>query len=124
MEDFLESVVQEKDQPMVDFNYNNQKANGARKSIFQIFTPKNSKNVMNNNPKDLFNANNKINSILSKNLKSIFKENKDDLPKNTHVFKDLNCLIKKSMDSNKYLYNQFLNLKNTSFHNNIYKLRI
>ena len=121
MEDFLESVVQEKDQPMVDFNYNNQKANGARKSIFQIFTPKNSKNVMNNNPKDLFNANNKINSILSKNLKSIFKENKDDLPKNTHVFKDLNCLIKKSMDSNKYLYNQFLNLKNTSFHNNIYE---
>ena len=73
---------------------------------------------MNNNPKDLFNANNKINSILSKNLKSIFKENKDDLPKNTHVFKDLNCLIKKSMDSNKYLYNQFLNLKNTSFNNN------
>ena len=25
------------------------------------------------------------------------------------------------MDSNKYLYNQFLNLKNTSFHNNIYE---
>ena len=46
MEEFLESVVQEKDQRMVDFNYNNQKGNGTRKSIFQIFMPKNSKNVI------------------------------------------------------------------------------
>ena len=104
---------------MVDFNYNNQNPNGKRKSIFQIFTPKNSKNFINNNPKDLFNANNKTNSILSKNLKSIFKENKDDLPKNTHIFNDLNFLIKKSMDSNRNLYNQFLNLKNTSYNYNI-----
>ena len=59
--------------------------------------PKNSKNVINNNPKDLFNANNKINSILSKNLKSILKENKDNLPKNTHVLKEINCLIKKKV---------------------------
>ena len=120
MEDFLESIIQEKEQPMVDFNYNNQNGNRPRKSMFQVFTPKNSRNVINNNPKDIFNANNKINSILSKNLKSIFKENKDDLPKNTHVFKDLNCLIKKSMDSNKHLFNQFMNLKNTSYNNNIH----
>ena len=68
MEDFLESNIQEKDQPMVDLNYNNQNGNRQRKSIFQIFTPKNSKEVLNNNPFDLYNANNKINSILSKNL--------------------------------------------------------
>ena len=59
--------------------------------------PKNSKNVINNNPKDLFNANNKINSILSKNLKSILKENKDNLPKNTHAPKENYCLIKKKV---------------------------
>jgi len=71
MNDFFGSSIQKKAQPMVDFNCNNQRIRNSRKSLFQIFEPKrSSKFLIDNNPADIINANNKINSILSKNLKS------------------------------------------------------
>ena len=114
MNDFLGSFIQDRTQPMVDFNYNDQNVNRPKKSMFQMFTPKNSKNSLNNNPKDLFNANNKINSILSKKLKSIYKESKNDLSNDNPLFDNVNSLIKKSKDSNKFLYNKFLNISNNN----------
>ena len=76
----LGNIRENNDQPLVDFNYNKQKNRGARKSMFQVFSPKiNLKKNMNNNPRELFKASNKINTILSKNLKSIFNENKNEI---------------------------------------------
>ena len=84
--------------PMVDFNYKiKDSKTPRRRSIFQILSPKkNSKNLMmHNNPKEIFNANNKINSILSKNLKSIYNENKNNISSDNPLYKSVNCLIKK-----------------------------
>ena len=96
-------------QPMVDFKYNTQKNKGSRKSMFQIFSPK---KIINNNPKDIYNASNKINSIISKNLKSIIHENKNEITKDKPLLDNVNCLIKKNSMSNKYLYNQIMNFRN------------
>ena len=70
-----------KTQPMVDFNYNIPKAKSSKRIMYELFSHKrNSKNLLNlsYNPEDIFNANNEINSILSKNLKSIGKEGKNE----------------------------------------------
>ena len=67
---------------------------------------------MNNNPKELYKASNKINSILSKNLRSIYNENKNDINQDNPLFENVNCLIQKNTTSNKYLYNQMTNFKN------------
>ena len=105
--------------PMVDFKYNEKKNKGSRKSMFQIFSPK---KIVNNNPKDIYNASNKINSILSKNLKSIIHENKNEITKDKPLLENVNCLIKKNSMSNKYLYNQIINFRN-NIKNNKYNLR-
>ena len=121
MNDFyLGDNIKRKVQPMVDFNYNIQKIKSSRKSMFQFFAPNlNSKNVSNNNPKEIYNASNKINSILSKNLKSIYHENKNEMTKDTPLYENVKCLLKKSHNSNKYIYNQIINVKN-SLNNNKY----
>ena len=107
--------------PMVDFNYKiKDSKTPRRRSIFQILSPKkNSKNLMmHNNPKEIFNANNKINSILSKNLKSIYNENKNNISSDNPLYKSVNCLIKKNHNSNKFLYSPMFNFKN---YNTIHK---
>ena len=100
------------DQPLVDFNYNNQKNRRARKSMFQVFSPKiNLKKNLNNNPRELYKASNKINSILSKNLKSIFNENKNEINQDIPLYENVNCMIQRNKNSNKFLYNQILTFK-------------
>ena len=108
----LGNIRENNDQPLVDFNYNKQKNRGARKSMFQVFSPKiNLKKNMNNNPRELFKASNKINSILSKNLKSIFNENKNEINQDIPLYENVNCMIQRNNNSNKFLYNQILNFK-------------
>ena len=106
-------------QPMVDFKYNAQKNKGSRKNIVQIFS---TKKIVNNNPKDIYNASNKINSIISKNLKSIIHENKNEITKDKPLLDNVNCLIKKNSMSNKYLYNQIMNFRN-NIKNNKFNIR-
>ena len=123
MEDYFGSIIQKKPQPMVDFNCNNQRVRNPRKSMFQIFTPKNNKkNSLDNNPKDIFNANNKLNLILSKNLKSIYNENQKENVKDAPLFENVNCLIKNNKKSNQNNYKKFLNAKKLSYNmpNNFY----
>jgi len=99
--------------PMVDFNYSKPTGKNPQKSMFQMLSPKkNPKNIINNNPKEMFHASNHINSILSKNLISIYHEHKDDIPKDNPLFENVNCLIQKNNDTNKMIYNQMLNLQN------------
>ena len=109
-DDFMGDMTK-KSSPMVDFNYKLSKSRSSRRSMFQIFSPKKgSKNPLPyNNPKDIFKANNKINSILSKNLISIFKENQKDIANDIPLYENVNCLIKKSHNSNKFLYGQMFN---------------
>ena len=104
-------ILEKKTHAMANSNYNKQKKNDPRNSMFQIFSPKkkNSKNLLNENPKDIFKANNNINSIISKNLKSIYDENKDDINNdNNNLFENVHSLIKKNRNSNKHLYDQTL----------------
>ena len=116
MNDFyLGETGEKKSQLIVDLNYNLQKKKGSRKTMFQLISSKlNSKQALNNNPKDIFNASNKINSILSKNLKSIYKENKDEKTKDFPLYKNVNYLINKNNNTNRYLYNQIINYNNNS----------
>ena len=109
-DDFMGDMTK-KSSPMVDFNYKLSKSRSSRRSMFQIFSPKKgSKNPLPyNNPKDIFKANNKINSMLSKNLISIFKENQKDIANDIPLYENVNCLIKKSHNSNKFLYGQMFN---------------
>ena len=110
------SIIQKDSQNMVNFNYNAKKNRKARKSMFQIFSPKlNSQNLFNHNPKDIFNANNNINSILSKNLKSIFDENQNEINNDVPLFENVNCLIRKNKQSNRFLYNKYLNNKSKKY---------
>ena len=106
---------------MVDFTYYMQNKRGSHRRSIQIFTPKmRIKNeIKHNNPQEMFNASNNINLILSKNLVSIYKENKQEITK-TPLYKNVNCLLKKNNDSNIYLYNKLINLQN----NNNVKSRI
>ena len=123
MNDYFGSIIQNKAQPMVDFNCNNQSVRNPRKSMFQIFTPKNNKkNSLANNPKDIFNANKELNLILSKNLKSIYKENQKENVKDAPLFENVNCLIKNNKKSNQNNYKKFLNSKKLSYNmtNNFY----
>ena len=107
------TIIENNPNPQFDFNYNKPKNKNSRKTMFQIFSPKaNTKKGLNNNPGELFKASNKINSILSKNLKSIYKENKNEIKQDMPLYENVNCLIQKSSYSNKYLYNQILNFKN------------
>ena len=109
----LGTIIETKDQPLVDFKYNKQKSRNPRKSMFQIFLPKkNSKNIMNNNPNELFKAGNNINSILSKNLKSIYKENMNERNQDVPLFENVNSLIQKNTTDNKFIFDQMLNFKN------------
>ena len=115
MNDFFGSSIQKKAQPMVDFNCNNQRIRNSRKSLFQIFEPKrSSKFLIDNNPADIINANNKINSILSKNLKSIYNENMNDISKDIPIYDIINHLIKNNKKSNKN-FKKFFNSKNLSY---------
>ena len=109
----LGTIIETNDKPLVDFKYNMQKNRNPRKSMFQIFSPKkNQKNIMNNNPNELFKASNNINSILSRNLKSIYKENMNERNQDVPLFANVNCLIQKNTSDNKFIYNQMLNFKN------------
>ena len=102
---------------MVDFTYFMQNNKGTHRRSIQIFTPKaHNKNEINNNPQEMFNASNNINLILSKNLASIYKENKENKQEITHtpLYKNVNCLLKKNNDSNIYLYNKMLNYQNNN----------
>ena len=109
----LGTIIETKAQPLVDFNYNKQKNRNPRKSMFQIFSPKkNSKNIMNNNPNELFAASNNINSILTKNLKSIYKENMNEINHDAPLYENVNCLIQKNTKDNRFIFNQMLNFKN------------
>ena len=110
---FIQENSKRKIHPMVDFNYNTQKNRNFRNSMFQLFTPNlNTKNISNNNPKDLFTASNKINSILSKNLNAIYQENKNENAGDTPLYENVNYLIQKNNNSNKYIYNQILSFRN------------
>ena len=109
----LGTIIETKNQPLVDFNYNKQKNRNPRKSMFQIFSPKkNSKNIMNNNPNELFAASNNINSILTKNLKSIYKEHMNEINHDAPLYENVNCLIQKNTKDNRFIFNQMLNFKN------------
>ena len=105
-------ILEKKTHAMANSNYNKQKKNDLRNSMFQIFSPKkkNSKNLLiNENPKDIFKASNNINSIISKNLKSIYDENKNDINNNHNtLFENVHSLIKKNRNSNRHLYDQTL----------------
>ena len=123
MDDYFGSIIQKKSQPMVDFNCNNQRVRNPRKSMFQIFTPKNNKkNSLDNNPKDIYNANNELNLILSKNLKSIYNEDQKENVKDAPLFENVNFLIKNNKKSNQNNYKKFLNSKKLSYNmtNNFY----
>ena len=122
MNDFyLGESGENKSQHMVDFNYNLQKKKGSKEKTLQIISSKlNSKHALKSNPKDIFNASNKINSILSKNLKSIYAENRDDKKNNDiPLYKNVNSLIKKNHNNNRYLYNQIMNYNNNSSRTNL-----
>ena len=109
MDKYIDGNIAHKvDQPMVDFKYNAQKSKSSRKSMFQMFSPK---KIINNNPKDIFNASNKINSILSKNLKAIYHETKNENAKEKPLFNNIKSLIKKNSITNNYIYKQMINIK-------------
>ena len=56
----------------VDFTYDNMlKDKNSGKSLFQILSQRSSTNVPNINPKEIYDANNKVNKIILKNLKTI-----------------------------------------------------
>ena len=123
MDHYFGNIIQNKAQPMVDFNCNNQRLRNPRKSMFQIFSPKkNPNNSLNNNPKDMFNANNALNLILSRNLKTIYDENKSDISRDTPLYENVNCLIKNNKKNNQNNYKKFLNTKKMSYNlpNNFY----
>ena len=118
MDGFIKKRIS-KAQSIVDFNYNMRKNKNPRKSMFQILSPSNnSRNLINQTPKDIYNANNNINSILSKNLESIYNENKnDELNQDSPLFENVDSLIKKNKNSNRHLYKKFISIKNNG--NNI-----
>ena len=118
---YFEGEIKSKPQPMFDFNYSLQKNNkNPQRSMFQIYSPKlNTKNLLNSNPKEIFNATNKINSILSKNLKSIYNENKNNISKDTPIYENVNNLIQKNNNANKYIYNEIINKTRNSKEINI-----
>ena len=99
MNDCYIGEMTRKAQPMVDFTYNK---NSRRQSRFQLFTPKSAaKKGSINKPKDIFNANNNINSILSKNLMTIINENKtekneNEIKKENSKSQDINTSMKEN----------------------------
>ena len=99
---------------LVDFTLNNKQGNkSSRRSVFQVFSPKmNPKNTLNQNQKEIFNATNNINSILSKNLKSLFQENKNDISQDIPLYQNVDCLIKKNNNSNRLMFNKIVNKNN------------
>ena len=121
MNDFYLGETAEKKPPlMVDFNYNTQRKKGSRKKILQIVSSKlNPKQALNSNPKDIFNANNKINSILSKNLKSIYEEVRVEKNMDQPLYKNVNSIIKKNNNNNRFMYNQIMNFNSNSSRTNL-----
>ena len=119
MNAYIGNILQNGAQLRDNFDYNKPKRASERKSMFQIFSPKkkNSRNLFSDILKDIFNANNNINSILSKNLKSIYNENKDIVGKNNCLYDNVNSLIRKNRNSNKFYYHQALNIQNNSKNN-------
>ena len=116
-ESYIGDITNKNSPALVDFNYPLQKGKNPIKNMFQIFTPKSDSN---NNPKDIFKANNHINSILTKNLNSIYQENKNDISKDNPLYENVNCLIQKNNDNNKYIYNKMLNNNNEPKRNNLF----
>ena len=114
MKVYIENILQNRAQLRNNYDYNKPKRSSERKSMFQIFSPKkkNSRNLLSDNLKDIFNANNNINSTPPKNLKSIYNENKDINKKNNCLYENANSLIRKNRNSNKYFYHQALNIQN------------
>ena len=115
-----EDFTKRNSKPMVDLTYYTQKNRGSQRRSIQIFTPKlNLKNEINhNNPQEMFNASNNINLILSKNLVSIYKENKQEISKKP-LYKNINCLLKKNNNSNIYLYKKMFDYKNNNNRNSV-----
>ena len=108
-EDYLGGDLMTKTQPMLDFNYKIPRPKSSKKIRLQMFTSRGSQNILNYSnysPVEIFDANNKINSILSKNLKSIFNETRNENSQDIPLFKNINTLIQKNNDSNQYYYNQ------------------
>ena len=101
-----------------DFNYDIFKTKNSVNNLFPILSQRSSKNVPNLNPKEIFEANNKVNSIISKNLITIYNENKKD-SKNFPLYKNVDNLLKRSHNSNKYLYSQIMNYQNNNKLSNI-----
>ena len=98
----------------VDFTYDNMlKDKNSGKSLFQILSQRSSTNVPNINPKEIYDANNKVNKIILKNLKTLYNENKND-SRHLPLYKNVDNLLKKSHNSNKYLYSQILNYQNNN----------
>ena len=88
-----------------------------------MFTSRGSQNNFLNyssySPVEIFDANNKINSILSKNLKSIYNETRNENSQDIPLFKNINTLIQKNNDSNRYYYNQMkMYYQNNIFNSN------
>ena len=121
-EDYLGGDLMTKTQPMLDFNYKIPRPKSSKKIRLQMFTSRGSQNILNYSnysPVEIFDANNKINSILSKNLKSIFNETRNENSQDMPLFKSINTLIQKNNDSNQYYYNQMkMYYQNNIFNSN------
>ena len=114
--EYLGNLFEKREQPMADFNIHKNKR--KRNSMFQLLSPKKNYKSMNDNPMDIFNANNDLNSILSKNLKSIYNEQKDDKDIDNPLFENVNSLIKKSRNNNMKSFRQIINNANDNKESN------
>ena len=122
-EDYLGGDLMTKTQSMLDFNYKISRPKSSRKITLQMFTSRGNQNNFLNyssySPVEIFDANNKINSILSKNLKSIFNETRNENSQDIPLFKNINTLIQKNNDSNRFYYNQMkMYYQNNIFNSN------
>ena len=94
----------ERQKTLIDVEYKKTKSSKSKNTMFQPFIPKRSMNpIKNENPKDIFKATNDINTILSKNLKSIYDENQLDISQDLPVYQNVSHLIKKNDHSNKLI---------------------
>ena len=112
MNEYLKNSIIKHDS-FANLEFNQSKSSKRRKSMFEFFPFENSvKNSNNTSSNEIFEANNNLNSILSRNLKSIYNENKENnISQNNPLFENVNCLIKKNNDSNKYLYYKYSSMK-------------
>ena len=105
-----EELGYEKQKTLIDVEYKKTKSSRSKNTMFQPFIPRRSMDpIKNENPKDIFKATNDINTILSKNLKSIYDENQLDISQDLPVYQNVSHLIKKNDYSNKLIYQQIFN---------------